>query len=74
MAAPTPAIISSVSDRSCVALRELERLGLMPGVVLAVEQRNSAASLSIRLEARQDLIRLSNDLAGRILVAANSAP
>ena len=46
----TPAIISSVSDRSAVALRELERLGLMPGVVLAVEQRNSSASLSIRLD------------------------
>jgi DtxR family Mn-dependent transcriptional regulator len=67
----TPGIISSVSDRSAAALRELERLGLMPGVVLAVEQRNSSASLSIRLEARQDLMRLSNDLAVRILVAPN---
>lgn len=69
-----PAIISSVSDRSAVALRELERLGLMPGIVLAVEQRNSSASLSIRLEARGDLIRLSNDLASRILVAPNPVP
>ena len=46
----TPAIISSVSDRSAAALRELERLGLMPGIALAVEQRNSSASLSIRLD------------------------
>src|SRR5580692_8179923 len=34
----TPAIISSVSDRSAVALRELERLGLMRGIALVVEQ------------------------------------
>ena len=67
----TPAIISSVSDRSAVALRELERLGLMPGIALAVEQRNSSASLSIRLDGRRDLIRLSNDLACRIFVAPN---
>jgi len=67
----TPAIISSVSDRSAVALRELERLGLMPGIALAVEQRNSSASLSIRLDGRRDLIRLSNDLACCIFVAPN---
>jgi len=67
----TPAIITSVSDRSAIALRELERLGLMPGVALAIEQRNSSASLSIRLEAGRDLIRLSGDLASCILVAPN---
>jgi DtxR family transcriptional regulator, Mn-dependent transcriptional regulator len=65
----TPAIISSVSDRSAVALRELERLGMMPGIALAVEQRNSSASLSIRLDGRRDLIRLSNDLACSVFVA-----
>jgi len=65
----TPAIISSVSDRSAAALRELERLKLMPGIELTVEQRNSSGSLSIRLEARRDLIRLSEDLAGYIFVA-----
>jgi DtxR family Mn-dependent transcriptional regulator len=70
----TPAIISSVSDRSAVALRELGRLGLRRGIPLVVEKRNSSASLSIRLEARQDLIRLSNDLARCILVAGNPAP
>jgi DtxR family Mn-dependent transcriptional regulator len=68
------AIVSSVSDRSAVALRELERLGLMPGVSLKVEQRNSSASLSIRLEARRDLVRLSRDLAACVLVAPNPAP
>ena len=65
----TPAIISSVSDRSAVALRELERLGLMPGIALTVEEKHSSASLAIRLEARPDLVRLSNDLARCILVA-----
>ncbi len=70
----TPAIISSVSDRSAVALRELERLGLMRGTVLVVEHANSSASLSIRLKARRDLIRLSNDLARCILVAPSPAP
>ncbi len=66
----TPAVISSVSDRSSAALRELERLGLMPGTALAVE-RYSTASLAIRLEARPDPIRLSNELASCILVAPN---
>lgn len=70
----TPAIISSVSDRSAIALRELDRLGLIPGVTLMVEQKNSTASLAIRLESRRDPIRLSNDLACSILVAPNPAP
>src|SRR5581483_3118410 len=37
----TPARISSVSDRSPQALRDLGRLGLMPGTILTVEQRNA---------------------------------
>jgi DtxR family transcriptional regulator, Mn-dependent transcriptional regulator len=64
----TAAQISRVSDRSAVALRELDRLGLRPGVNLTVEHRNSTASLSIRLAGRPDCIRLSNDLAGCISV------
>ena len=69
----TPAVISSVSDRSAAALRELERLGLVPGVTLSVEQENSGASISIRLAGNPDTIRLGNDLAGRVLVAATPA-
>jgi DtxR family Mn-dependent transcriptional regulator len=68
-----PAMISSVSDRSAAALRELERLGLMPGTVLTVEQRNSASSLSIRLTGRGDPIRLSLDLAACISLIARAA-
>ncbi len=69
----TPAIISSVSDRNAVSLRELERLGLMPGVTLAVEKRNSTASLSVCIADCAHAIRLSNDLASCILVAVNLA-
>ena len=64
----TRAVISSVSDRNPAALRELERLGLMPGTVLAVEQRNSASSLSIRIEGATEPIRVSADLAECISV------
>ncbi len=69
-----PAIISSVSDRSAAALRELERLGLLPGVTLAVEQRNPAGSLSIRLADRREPVRLGSDLAGCVSVCARRAP
>lgn len=69
----TPATISSVSDRSPAALRELERLGLMPGTALTVEQRNSASSLSVRLTGRGDPIRVSLDLADCISVIARAA-
>ena len=66
-----PAVISSVSDRSNVALRELERLGLTPGSALVIEQRNAAGALSVRLANHSDPVRLSNDLASRVLVAAH---
>jgi DtxR family transcriptional regulator, Mn-dependent transcriptional regulator len=64
----TPAVITSVSDRNPEALRELERLGLIPGAVLTVERKNSAASLAIRLADGSDAIRVSPDLAGLIYV------
>jgi DtxR family Mn-dependent transcriptional regulator len=67
------ATISSVSDRSPAALRELERLGLRPGTVLTIERRNSASSLSIRLVGREDPIRVSLDLADCISVIARAA-
>jgi DtxR family Mn-dependent transcriptional regulator len=66
----TAATISSVSDRSAEALRELERLGLMPGVALTVEPGRSAGSLSVRLANRAEPIRLSRELAACVLVAA----
>jgi DtxR family transcriptional regulator, Mn-dependent transcriptional regulator len=68
-----PATISSVSDRSPSSLRELERLGLVPGTVLTVEHRNSASSLSVRLKGKGDPIRVSFDLADCISVMARAA-
>jgi len=65
-----PAVVSSVSDRSSSALRELERLGLRPGIALMVAHKNSAGSLTVRLAGRLDPVRLSADLAKYILVAA----
>jgi DtxR family Mn-dependent transcriptional regulator len=62
------AIISSVSDRSATTLRELERLELVPGITLTVEQRNSTASLSILLAGHQQPIRLAYELASQIRV------
>jgi DtxR family Mn-dependent transcriptional regulator len=67
----TPGVISSVSDRSAANLRALERLGLMHGTALVVEQRNASGSLSIKLDDRPEIIRLSVDLARSILVAQN---
>ena len=64
----SPAVISSVSDRDAAALRELERLGLTPGVAVTVEPR-AGASLSIRLADQDEPIRVSKDLAARIFVA-----
>lgn len=65
-----PAVISSVSDRNPAALRELERLGLVPGAALTIEQINSGSSLSVKLAGRRDPVRVSLDLAGCISVLA----
>jgi DtxR family transcriptional regulator, Mn-dependent transcriptional regulator len=66
----TPAVISSVSDRNASALRELERLGLRPGVIVDIQQRNSAGSLALNVGSCPDPVRLSNDLAHCVLVVA----
>jgi DtxR family Mn-dependent transcriptional regulator len=68
-----PAAVSSVSDRNAAALRELERLGLMPGAVLTVERRNAAGSVAIRLRGQEASTRLSGDLAGLVRVTPQSA-
>jgi len=68
----TPAMISSVSDRSPAALRELERLRMMPGTTLVIEQKNAAASLQVRLSGAEEAIRLSSDLASFVRVTAAS--
>ena len=66
-----PATIRSVGDRDPAALRELERLELMPNVELVVERRTPNASVLVRIAGRSEPIRLSNELAHQVSVAAS---
>src|SRR6266446_2538115 len=65
-----PAIISSVEDRDPAALRELERLKLLPRVSVVVDRKNANASLMVRIGGRKEQIRLSNELASHVSVVA----
>lgn len=66
-----PAKISSVSDRSPTVLRELERAGLRPGVVVTVEQRVSPAAISIHVAGQSDPIRLSSEVVDSVFAVAD---
>jgi DtxR family Mn-dependent transcriptional regulator len=63
-----PAVISSVSDRDPSALREMERLGLRPGVELVVETGNRGAALLVRTANEKRALRLNYKLASSIYV------
>jgi DtxR family Mn-dependent transcriptional regulator len=65
-----PAVISSVSDRDPAALREMERVRLLPGVSVLVEPGHRGASLMIRIGGDTRAVRLSQKLAGAISVVA----
>lgn len=65
------AVISSVSDRDPAALREMKRLGLVPGTVLTVEPGTRSASLLVRT-GTESPCRLSRELAAEILVVRQS--
>jgi DtxR family transcriptional regulator, Mn-dependent transcriptional regulator len=65
-----PAVVSSVSDRDAGTLREMERLGILPGVVVLVEPGNRGASLMVRIGGDSKLVRLSQRLAAAISVTA----
>ncbi len=62
-----PAVISSVSDRDPQALREMKRMGLMPGTAVLVEAGTRHASLVVRIGRGQPL-RLRRELASEISV------
>ncbi len=62
------AVISSVSDRDPSALREMERLGLRPGVALVVETGHRGAALLVRTANDNRALRLNNKLASSIYV------
>jgi len=61
------AVISSVSDRDSTALREMKRLGLVPGASLIVDPGTRHGSLSVRIGGKPPS-RLSHELADEILV------
>jgi DtxR family Mn-dependent transcriptional regulator len=64
------AVISSVSDRDPAALREMERLGLQPGIHLVVETGNRGAAMLVRMAEDKRVFRLNNKLAGSIYVVS----
>jgi DtxR family transcriptional regulator, Mn-dependent transcriptional regulator len=68
-----PAMVSSVSDRDPSALREMERLGIRPGVAVVVEAGVRSASLLVRIGTKLAPARLSHQLAGFVSVVAAPA-
>jgi DtxR family Mn-dependent transcriptional regulator len=62
-----PAVIASVSDRDSNALREMKRLGLVPGTSVVVESGTRHASLLVRIGGKAPT-RLSRELASEIKV------
>jgi DtxR family Mn-dependent transcriptional regulator len=62
-----PAVISSVSDRNPSALREMKRMGLVPGTRVIVEPGTRNASLVVRIGGKTPA-RLSRELAAEIRV------
>ncbi len=72
-----PAVISSASDRDPAALREIERLGLMPGVRLVIAPGSRNTSLLVRTSGASEPVRVSRRLAAAISVspvASEAAP
>ena len=65
------AVISSVSDRDFSALREMQRLGLMPGQASWWNLARGTPLISIRIRGAREPIRLSQRLAGEISVVAD---
>jgi DtxR family transcriptional regulator, Mn-dependent transcriptional regulator len=63
-----PALISSVSDRDPSALREMQRMGLKPGVLIVVEAGVRNTSLLLRANGHDHPVRVSQQLAARISV------
>jgi DtxR family Mn-dependent transcriptional regulator len=63
------ATVSSVSDRDPAALRELARLGLVPGAKLAVQEWKRNAAVLVTLEGSKEPLRISRDLANQVSVS-----
>jgi DtxR family transcriptional regulator, Mn-dependent transcriptional regulator len=65
-----PARISSVSDRDPAALREMERLGLLPGICLRVEPGSRNLSLMVKIGNGTQPVRMNQNLVRAISVVA----
>jgi DtxR family Mn-dependent transcriptional regulator len=63
-----PAVVSSVSDRNPSCLREMKRLGVIPGVRVVLNPGVRNASLLVRIGSGGNAVRLSQRLAGEISV------
>ena len=68
--AQAPAVITSVSDRDSDVLRELDRLGIRPGIAVTVEAKEEDNAVSVKLQHAGKPVVLSSDLADCIFVAA----
>jgi DtxR family Mn-dependent transcriptional regulator len=66
-----PAVISSVSDRDPSDLRDMRRLGLLPGIRVRVEPGNRGPSLLVGIGSTSEVVRLSRRLAAAISVTAD---
>jgi DtxR family Mn-dependent transcriptional regulator len=62
-----PAVISSVSDRDPEALREMQRLGVMPGASVIVEPGTRHSSLLVRIGDKPPS-RWPRELASEVMV------
>jgi DtxR family Mn-dependent transcriptional regulator len=62
-----PAVISSVSDRDPNALRQMKRMGLVPGTTVTIEPGTRHASLAVRIGGNASS-PLSRELASEIKV------
>jgi len=64
-----PATITSVVDRDSAALRELQRLELVPGVPVVIVRKTPNVSVQVRIGGRRSSIRVSNEIADLVLVS-----
>jgi hypothetical protein len=55
-------------------LREMERLGLRPGVWVVVEKRSVGGWMLVRVAENAEAVRLGSGLGARILVGAVQTP
>ncbi len=66
-----PGTISSVSDRDPAALREMKRLGLVPGTSVLIEPGARTGSVLVRV-AGQTPTRLAPEIAAGVLIGEGS--